>query len=364
MATQIHQQFQEQLERPVQRRSRTARAAAGSLCLTLSFGGFAAASAQQTISTIPVLAGGPTVASTVPVAPPGKIVVAAAASDAPIDSKIEGGVGTANAGSSPTKAEAKVPRYSDQLADLAAEALRSMKDRGIETVGVASVAPASEVTVQAISGPQTQVVGAPAKSPTAAPAAPSADGSTGWTSTVISTDALSDYYSGKAIEVPVAPSTQTILAKLPSDPTNRYSTTIKLVAQGVAGRVKGAKAADLEAVWQRTDDRRMTVILTALAQVGTMYRYTGNQPGGFDCSGLTSYSWAKAGVKIPRTSSDQIAAFSNKAQADLAVGDLLWRPGHIGLYLGVGDLMVHSPQTGKAVEVRPWGKMVRFASPL
>jgi cell wall-associated NlpC family hydrolase len=333
--------------RPTRRSQRIVGTAFLGLSLPLS--GLMSVSAQTT-NTIPVQAG-VGVASTIPVAPSGsgKIVVAAAASDATFDTRplVD------------AKLEVKTPRYSDALADLAAETLRAMKDRGIGGVPAAATAPvgSSEASVQTVSGTQTQVVGG-------TPAAPQTPGSVGWTSTVISTDQLSDYFTGNAIEVPVAPQTQTILSKLPTDPTGRYNSALRLVAQSVAARIKGAKAADLEAVWLRTDDRRMTVILTALAQVGTSYRYTGNQPGGFDCSGLTSYSWAKAGVKIPRISADQINAFANKAQPDLMVGDLLYRPGHIGLFLGVSDYMVHSPQTGKWVEVKPWGKMTRFASPL
>jgi cell wall-associated NlpC family hydrolase len=339
------------------------------LGLSVPLSGLASVAAQ-TISTIPVQAGVGVAASTIAVSPGlGKVVVAAAATDVPVDTRpvaVDTKPGEAKV---EIKADVKTPRYSDAVADLAAETLRAMKDRGIGGVPASTAnaatptAASSEVSVQTVSGTQTQVVGGtPVAS--AAPTSPASAGSVGWTSTVISTDQLSDYYTGNAVEVPVAPTTQTILAKLPTDPTGRYNSALRLVAQSVASRIKGAKAADLETVWLRTDDRRMTVILTALAQVGTSYRYTGNQPGGFDCSGLTSYSWAKAGIKIPRVSGDQINAFANKVQADLMVGDLLYRPGHIGLYLGVNDYMVHSPQTGKWVEVKPWGKVTRFASPL
>jgi peptidoglycan DL-endopeptidase CwlO len=352
--------------------ARRSRRILGTLFLgvSLPLTGLAGVSAQTT-ATIPVQAGVGVGNSTIPVSSgSGKVVVAAAASDAPIDTRPLA-VDTKVDAKTDGKVEAKAPRYSDPLSDLAAETLQAMKDRGVGGVPAATTATtgptaaptaaSSEVSVQTASGTQTQVFGGSAAASTA-PSAPS--GSVGWTSTVISSDQLADYFDGNAIEVPVAPATQTILAKLPTDPTGRYNSALRLVAQSVASRIKGAKAAELEAVWLRTDDRRMTVILTALAQVGTSYRYTGNQPGGFDCSGLTSYSWAKAGVKIPRVSADQINAFANKAQADLMVGDLLYRPGHIGLYLGLSDYMVHSPQTGKWVEVKPGGRMTRFASPL
>ena len=141
-----------------------------------------------------------------------------------------------------------------------------------------------------------------------------------------------------------------------------YASALNALAVAVAART-GADAAGLSAVWQRTGTVRMTVVLTALAQVGTPYRYGGNAPGGFDCSGLTSYSWAAAGVRIPRTSTDQIAAVSPLPATALQPGDLVWRPGHIGMAIGIDDLMVNATQTGKPVEVKRWGRVVRTGSP-
>jgi peptidoglycan DL-endopeptidase CwlO len=120
----------------------------------------------------------------------------------------------------------------------------------------------------------------------------------------------------------------------------------------------------LDAIWANAEPRRLKALFSALAQVGTPYRYTGNEPGGFDCSGLTSFSWAAAGVKIPRISGDQINAASPRAQAQLLPGDLVWHPGHIMMYVGIGQIIVDSPQTGKTVTVRPWARASRFGSPI
>jgi cell wall-associated NlpC family hydrolase len=254
-------------------------------------------------------------------------------------------------------------RYSDALADTAEVARAALRSRGAFAVSAAAsptspgaVSVAAPVQTQVVVGGPTVVLGAPT------PAA-SADGQS-WTSVVLDTDRVDDYLVGTLVAVPVAPTTQLVLSGLPTDGGARYQAALHQVALLVAARISGVNAAELERVWMRTDDRRMTVILTALAQVGTSYRWTGNQPGGFDCSGLTSYSWSRAGVKIPRVSGDQINAATPRSEADLQAGDLVYRPGHIGLYLGVPDLMVHSPQTGKTVEVRRMGRRTRFGSPI
>jgi peptidoglycan DL-endopeptidase CwlO len=145
---------------------------------------------------------------------------------------------------------------------------------------------------------------------------------------------------------------------------DEYSLARARVAQLVASRVKGVAAADLDAVWSRTDARRMTAVFAAISQVGTLYRYTGNEPGGFDCSGLTSWSWAQAGVKLPRISTDQINAVPGRPIDQVQPGDLVWRPGHIMMSLGFRDIAVDSPQSGKRVTVRPWGKITRAGSPV
>ena len=55
-------------------------------------------------------------------------------------------------------------------------------------------------------------------------------------------------------------------------PPTTYASALNALAVAVAERT-GADGVGLSAVWQRTGTVRMTVVLTALAQVGTPYRY-------------------------------------------------------------------------------------------
>lgn len=92
-------------------------------------------------------------------------------------------------------------------------------------------------------------------------------------------------------------------------------------------------------------------VLAALSQLGVPYRSMASEEGkGFDCSGLTSYAYAEAGVAIPRSSGDQIRASVRGDRALSEAGDLVHYPGHIGMYLG-GNIYVHSPEPGRDVEV-------------
>ena len=97
----------------------------------------------------------------------------------------------------------------------------------------------------------------------------------------------------------------------------------------------------------------------ALQQLGVPYRYGGNSPRGFDCSGLVHYSYANAGKAIPRTTSGQWANLSPVDDNNMRAGDLLFfrisgKMSHVGMYLGNGRF-VHAPSTGKVVSIERLG---------
>lgn len=62
----------------------------------------------------------------------------------------------------------------------------------------------------------------------------------------------------------------------------------------------------------------------ALEQEGTPYRSGGAQPGGFDCSGLTSWAFDRAGIDLPRTSFEQFEVGKAVARDDIQAGDLVF----------------------------------------
>lgn len=88
------------------------------------------------------------------------------------------------------------------------------------------------------------------------------------------------------------------------------------------------------------------IVAAAYSQLGVPYVWGGTTPGvGLDCSGLTQYCYRQAGITIPRNSEDQ-AAFGRKVPVSEATpGDILWRPGHVGIYIG-DDRYIHEPHSG------------------
>jgi cell wall-associated NlpC family hydrolase len=82
-------------------------------------------------------------------------------------------------------------------------------------------------------------------------------------------------------------------------------------------------------------------------------------PSSFDCSGLTSWAYAQAGVSIPRTSQAQSGAGTHLSLSQLQPGDLVLFYGdlhHIGLYAGNG-MVLHAPRTGQNVKIEPVSDM-------
>jgi cell wall-associated NlpC family hydrolase len=100
-----------------------------------------------------------------------------------------------------------------------------------------------------------------------------------------------------------------------------------------------------------TSTQAQKAVAFAYAQIGKPYQWGATGPGSYDCSGLTSASWAAAGVSIPRTSYEQWAGLPHVSTSALQPGDILVMSGasHVGLYVGHGYL-IDAPQTGQNVE--------------
>ena len=114
----------------------------------------------------------------------------------------------------------------------------------------------------------------------------------------------------------------------------------------------GYPQAEMVEAWAATPVGHQLAVLAAMTQVGVPYRTNTSEEGvGFDCSGLTTYAWSRAGIQLTRQSSAQIKEAAPLDRANAKAGDLAQYPGHVMMYLGVGDAVIHSVQRGRTVEL-------------
>jgi cell wall-associated NlpC family hydrolase len=114
--------------------------------------------------------------------------------------------------------------------------------------------------------------------------------------------------------------------------------------------------------------RAQIAVQAALSVVGTPYvGYKASPSEGFDCSGLTMWAWAQAGVSLPHYSKAQYESLPHVPIDQVQPGDLLFFHSpisHVTMYIGNGQ-QVSSPHTGATVYVGSvnFGQVVGAARP-
>ncbi len=94
-------------------------------------------------------------------------------------------------------------------------------------------------------------------------------------------------------------------------------------------------------------------VQTALAQIGDPYVWGAAGPNSFDCSGLTSYAWAAAGVSLPHSSAAQYGVGQRISRSQVRAGDLVFFYSpihHVGLAIN-NTQMVHASTFGVPVKI-------------
>lgn len=118
-----------------------------------------------------------------------------------------------------------------------------------------------------------------------------------------------------------------------------------------------------------TDAQAATLSMKALnvaaSKKGSPYGWGATGPHRFDCSGLTLYSFKKAGKKLPRTAQQQYNRTRHISASHRKRGDLVFFHSgrsiyHVGIYAGKGKIW-HSPRTGSVVRLEKiWTKSVYY----
>ncbi len=110
----------------------------------------------------------------------------------------------------------------------------------------------------------------------------------------------------------------------------------------------------------------LAAVTYAKSQIGVWYQWGGETPRvGFDCSGLVQWAWAKAGFRIPRTTSTQWPALKHVSLNKLQPGDLLFyynldgdhTVDHVVMYVGSGpygvNTIIAAARTGTRISLAP-----------
>ena len=140
----------------------------------------------------------------------------------------------------------------------------------------------------------------------------------------------------------------------------------------LGGCASGRPAPD--ATTSRADASGERIAEVALSLRGSPYRYGGDGPDAFDCSGLVQYSYRQAGFDVPRTTDAQYDAVDRVYLSQLQPGDVLFfridgmGVQHVGVYVG-DQRFVHAPKTGTPVHMsslaqRYWRRRVIRAGSL
>jgi LysM repeat protein len=96
-------------------------------------------------------------------------------------------------------------------------------------------------------------------------------------------------------------------------------------------------------------------VRAARTQLGVPYVWDGQKPGvAFDCSGLTAWAWAQAGVSMDSYTVTQAASFREVAANELLPGDLVLnrKLEHVVIYSGSGRC-IEARATGTVVQEGP-----------
>ncbi len=111
-------------------------------------------------------------------------------------------------------------------------------------------------------------------------------------------------------------------------------------------------------------DRAALAVRAALSRLGRPYVWGATGPDQFDCSGLVQWSYAQAGIRLDRTTYQQINDGIPVPRSQVRPGDLVFpHAGHVQLAIG-NNLVVEAPYSGASVRINRLGNNVAIRRPI
>jgi hypothetical protein len=165
-----------------------------------------------------------------------------------------------------------------------------------------------------------------------------------------------------------------VKAKLPRSAAIEQMVVGLRPAASDAGRTASPAGPTAGSAWSTvggllTPSEVRLMLAAAVSRIGMPYVWGAAGPRAFDCSGLVQWSFAQAGVVMPRVAADQAGTGPAVPVSRLQPGDLLFYHtdptapayiSHVAIYLGNG-MMIQAPEPGMDVEVVPLDLGSEFA---
>ncbi len=121
--------------------------------------------------------------------------------------------------------------------------------------------------------------------------------------------------------------------------------------------VAGCASNDYPQTYKRqTNNTGKQLVSISRQLVGSPYRFGGESPSGFDCSGLVRYIYREIGITVPHSSRLLHQQAHKVNLSNLQPGDLLFfsisksKVSHVGIYASKRQF-IHAPSSGKHVSI-------------
>lgn len=171
----------------------------------------------------------------------------------------------------------------------------------------------------------------------------------------VSTDAAAWSVAGEnaVAEVQISqPAPEPVVRQRPAEPQRSSRTTQRQAPAPAPVQAAPAPQAQVQAEAPAAAPVQASgignkIVAIARQYSGVRYVHGGRSPSGWDCSGFTSYVYAQVGISLPVSSRGQAGVGRRIPASQARPGDLVYWPGHVGIYTGNGNhIAARNPRAG------------------